>query len=70
MIMEIVNLTVEKKIIRVLSHEEAEKEDQNWFINLSPTEKMREVQRLRILNYGKDALKPIKKIITIVSIED
>lgn len=56
-----------KKQIRVLSHEESDKEDLDWFLNLSPTEKLREVQRLRIQNYGKDILKPIKKVITIIS---
>lgn len=61
---------MKKKQIKVLTHEEAEQEDQEWFMSLSPTEKMREVQRLRVLNYGKEVLKPIKKIITIVSIED
>ncbi|QNL21004.1 hypothetical protein HZR84_03290 [Hyphobacterium sp. CCMP332] len=61
---------MKKNQIRVMTHEEAEKEDQEWFMALSPTEKIREVQRLRILNHGKDSLKPIKKVITIISIED
>lgn len=56
-----------KRQIRILTHEEVKKEDQEWFMKLSPTEKMREVQRLRVLNFGEDANKPIKKIITIIS---
>lgn len=53
-----------KKKIRILSHEEAKEEDLKYSLSLSPEERLRELQKLRILNYGKAATAPMVKKIT------
>ncbi len=56
-----------KGVLRKISFEQAKEEEQERFLKLSYADRWREVEAMRRLNYGDEALKPMKKIITIVS---
>ena len=55
---------------RILTHQEAQTEDFDYFLNLSPKERLRELNKLRILNYGEKAMAPMVKKIEVIPIND
>jgi hypothetical protein len=56
-----------KGSLRKISFEEAKNEDRNYSLKLSYAERWRALEELRILNYGKDVLQPMKRIIKVIS---
>jgi hypothetical protein len=56
-----------KGSLRKISFEEARNEDREYFLSLSSADRWKELETLRRLNYSKEVLQPMKRIITVIS---
>ncbi len=59
-----------KSKARILTKKEVQTEDFEYFLGLTPKERLRELNKLRILNYGEKAMAPMAKKIEVMPIND
>ncbi|MGZ8898697.1 MAG: hypothetical protein ACXW3Z_01260 [Limisphaerales bacterium] len=57
-----------EKTLRLLTHEEAAREDREYWWSRTPEERLRHVEELRVKNYGEDVIN--QRLQRVLSVSD